>query len=164
MPSEAAELLEKVVRASLPHDRRPTEDEVRERMEQMRLAVGVSDDEFDEVRRRLHAKLAISMDLGVGLVSKDHVPWLAQRRAEINPYFWERYRQLLQQQGRPPDVINAVDSVGDTILDFCWQPGVRLIVDPQGPRRWRCPIWQDRHVHRPDLQSGRCGLSTRSSS
>ena len=63
--SESSDLLERAVRATLSTDRRPTEDEVRERMEQMRRAIPVSDEEFDGVRRRLHAKLAISMDMGI---------------------------------------------------------------------------------------------------
>ena len=108
------------------------------------------------MRRRLHAKLAISMDMGVGLVAKDHAPWLAQRRAEIDPYYWNRYRQLLQQQGRAPDVINAVDLVGDKI----WTSVGTRCLAPLGQtrlcRRGRS-IGQDRHVYRPDLQAADAG-------
>ena len=147
MTSNAAELLEKAVRAVLPLDRRPTEEEVAERMHQMRLAIPVSDEEFDAVRRSLHSKLAISMDLGVGLVARDHVPWLAQRRADIDPFFWERYRQLLQQHGRAPDVINTLDSVGDKILDFCGNP----MLDAS---------WGRRGLVVGDVQSGKTGMYT----
>jgi hypothetical protein len=147
MTSEAADQLERAVMAILPRDRRPTEEEVGQRMQQMRIAFDVTDEEFDDVRRRLHAKLAISMDLGVGLVSKDHVPWLAQRRAEIEPFYWDRYRQLLLQQGRAPDVINTVDTVGDTILDFCGDP----MLDSS---------WTRRGLVVGDVQSGKTGMYT----
>jgi Z1 domain len=128
MTAENALQIEKAVSATLPPDRRPTEDEIESLATAIRTAFPVTDNEFEQVLRTLHAKLAIGMDLGTALVAIDYAPWLANRKAEIDPYYWERFRKMLLRDGRAPLVLTTLDSVTDDILD--------LTGDPLHPGRW----------------------------
>ena len=147
MTAENAANLESAVTATLPRDRRPTEDEVRERAEAMRAVFSVTNEEFDHLLRILHARLAIDMDLGTSLVAVDHAPWLAGRKAGITPFYWERYRKFLLREGRPPLVVTALDAVTDEILD--------LTGDPARPG-----MWGRRGLVIGDVQSGKTGSYT----
>src|SRR4051812_13177864 len=88
-------LLEKTLMAGLPADRRPSELEVMALATTLRQAFPVDGDEFGDLIKRVHSKLAITMDLGTFLADTKHAPWLAGRKADIDPYYFERYRQWL---------------------------------------------------------------------
>jgi hypothetical protein len=122
MTVNSSSLLEVAVVATLPHDRRPTEEEVMTRAAELRLAFPVDDQEFDHLIKRLHARLAITMDLGTALVEQRHVPWLAGRKASIDPFYWERFRLWLGTEDWQPLVINGIDAVTDEILDYAGDP------------------------------------------
>src|SRR5438874_1932437 len=92
MAADNSTNLEKAVIATLPSDRRPTEGEVLETATALRRAFEVSDDEFDSLIKRIHAKLAITMAPGTRLVEASYVPWLAAQKATIDPFYWERLR------------------------------------------------------------------------
>lgn len=60
---------------------------------------------------------------------KDHVEWLADRRAGIEWNLWARYRQYLEDaKGFPPPSVRRLDEVTDQIL--------KRLEDPQRPGRW----------------------------
>jgi hypothetical protein len=147
MPTENLATLEKVVIASLPAERRPTEAEVFEKASDFRKVLVVSDEEFDLLIKRLHAKLAITMDIGTALKEEDHVPWLSARKREIDPYYWERFRAWLGRLNWPPLVINTLDRVADDILD--------LTGDPR-----RQGAWRRRGLVVGDVQSGKTATYT----
>jgi hypothetical protein len=69
MISENSRLLERTIIVSLPSERPPTEQEVRDLATRLRAAFPVDDDEFDIVLKRLHARMAIEMDTGVFLAA-----------------------------------------------------------------------------------------------
>jgi hypothetical protein len=146
MTSENSRLLERTIIVSLPGDRPPTEQEVRDLATRLRGAFPVSDDEFDEVLKRLHARMAIEMDTGVFLAA-DHRPWLGARKPDIDPFYWERFRQLLIKKDWPPKVIATMDRVTDDILD--------LIGDPAQGMPWR-----RRGLVVGDVQSGKTATYT----
>jgi hypothetical protein len=141
-----AELIEKTVLVSLPVDRRPTEEEVLQRAVAQRVVFPVEDETFGLIIKRLHARLAITMDLGTAL-ERDHAPWLASRKADIDPFYWERYRRWLDRLGWPVFVTNGLDGVSDEILD--------LVGDPQRPGRW-----SRRGLVVGDVQSGKTATYT----
>src|ERR1035437_5044419 len=121
MNSEHARRIERMVIVSLPNDRPPTEEEVRDLAERLRLAFPVSDEEFDALIKRLHAKVSITMDTGIALVAK-HRPWLSARKPTIDPFYWERFQQLLMKKDWPPNVVATLDRVADHILDLLGNP------------------------------------------
>ena len=147
MPDDSGSLLEKAVVATMPADRRPTEDELLSKATKLRLAFQVDDAEFNRVIKRLHARLAITMDLGTALVEQSHVPWLAGRKASIDPFYWERLRLWLGMENWKPLVINGLDAVTDEILD--------LVGDPNQEG-----VWARRGLVVGDVQSGKTATYT----
>ncbi len=147
MAASNAALLEKTLIAGLPPDRRPTEIEVMQLATALRQAFPVHDDEFGALIKQVHSKLAITMDLGTFLSESSYAPWLARRKAEIDPYYWERYRLWLGRLGWAPLVVNAVDGVSDEILD--------LMGDPK-----REGTWSRRGLVVGDVQSGKTATYT----
>jgi hypothetical protein len=61
------------------------------------------------------------MDMGVALVS-EHKPWLNASKPTIEPFYWQRFQQLLTNKGWPPQVITRLDSVTDELLDLLGNP------------------------------------------
>jgi hypothetical protein len=147
MSIESLAMLEKVVIASLPADRPPSEAEVFEQASSFRKVIAVSDEEFDLLIKRLHAKLAITMDLGTALFEEDHVPWLSARSPDIDPFYWERFRAWLGRLNWPPRVVNALDGVADDILDLAGDPT-------------RSGAWRRRGLVVGDVQSGKTATYT----
>src|SRR5438045_311712 len=97
MLTENGRALENSVLVTLPSDRAADEVLINDLASRLRSAFPVSDDEFREIIRRLHAKLAIQMDIGTALTSETYVPWLFAKKASIDPYYWDRYKKLLQR-------------------------------------------------------------------
>lgn len=116
------DLLERSIMASLPGDRRPTEAELNGLANALRLAFPVDQDEFDAILRHIQSRLVIVMDTGTALARPDHSPWLHNRRASIDPFYWERFRTWLPRVGLNPSVVNTLDGVTDDILDLTGDP------------------------------------------
>jgi len=141
------QLIERSVVVSLPNDRLPTENEIHELASRLRMAFPVSDAEFAAVLHRITAKVSISMDTGVALVAYEHIPWLNARKPEIDPFYWERFNQLLNKKEWPPKVITTLDQVTDDILD--------LLGNPTQPGQWK-----RRGLVIGDVQSGKTATYT----
>jgi hypothetical protein len=113
--------IERTLPVLLPSDRPPTEAEVRAFATQLRAAFPISDDDFEWLLRRVYTKVSISMDMGVALVS-EHKPWLNASKPTIDPFYWQRFQQLLTNKGWPPQVVTRLDSVTDELLDLLGNP------------------------------------------
>jgi len=129
MASPNASNITKAVLTTLPSDRRPSEDEVLQLSTAFRQIFSVDDEEFAAILRDLHAKFAITMDMGTALCDDRHLPWLSGRKASLKPYYWDRLMTFLGRQSWPPLVVNALDRVTDEILDLSGDP------KREGPRR-----------------------------
>lgn len=147
MTTEDAARLESAVIASLPRDRRPTEDEVAELANRMRVVFDVPVADFERILKRLYARVTFEMDLGTALQAADHLPWLASRKASIDPFYWDRFRLMLLRDGRGPLVVNALDGVTDEILDMAGDPT-------------RLGLWSRRGLVMGDVQSGKTDAYT----
>lgn len=120
--------LEDMVSLYLAGEPRPTADAIRQVIADLRqspLFTGkVDDDEAETLARLVEEKHGISMGLGAVVDAVDFKPWLQD--AKINrlfePYYWDRYRRLLTQNGLPPGVVRATDEVTDKILDRLGNP------------------------------------------
>ena len=83
----------------------------------------ISKEEKEEVIRELHSKLSVRMDRGACLSEKDHISWYYSAKKDIKPDFWERYRTYLyNHEGFSTDVITALDSSTDEIMDLLGNP------------------------------------------
>lgn len=107
----------------------PTETEFNEAAEMMRNANGsflpVSDEEFKNLKKRLRETIVVTMDTGVCLQDPNngHKSWLPAKRADIDFYYWERYRKYLEEVKHwNPRVTSKLGQVSDEILDQCGDP------------------------------------------
>ena len=110
-------------------DGTPSEEELSEAIERQAAMLAVigqslSEEDKEKVRAILSAKLVINMDTGVMIIDRDtYKPWLAHRKAELDEYYWNRYKEyLLGDKNWADNVVNALDRVGDEILDLLGNP------------------------------------------
>jgi Z1 domain len=120
----------------------PSEAEIDAALDRMAMAFSASEETKAEVRRILHARFEIRMDLGNTLTAQGHIPWLAGRRGEIDPFYWDRYKQLLLRSGWPPLVLATLDRATDELLDLLGNPV-------------EAGAWKRRGLVMGDVQSGK---------
>lgn len=123
----------------------PSEEVFMQEANNLRSMVPVSDEEFDQIIKRLKASLMITMDVGTYISdeSDDHQSWLPSRRAEIDFYYWNRYKRFLEDvKGWNTRVTANLDTVSNEIVD--------LLGDPQSDKQW-----QRRGLVLGDVQSGK---------
>jgi hypothetical protein len=109
-----------------------------------RFAPVVGDEEkVREARRILHARFVIRMEMGQTLKSdEEHEPWVNVRRSVIDPFYWERYREMLVRIGWSPLVVSTLHRSNDELLDLLGNP------EKPGP-------WKRRGLVVGDVQSGK---------
>jgi hypothetical protein len=81
----------------------------------------VTDSDADRLCREIEASLDITMDLG-SVIQEEFIEWLDAEKPNIEPYYWERYRNLLRQNSFPPRVISRLDEVTDRTLGLLERP------------------------------------------
>ncbi len=136
--------LERAVDVLLARQLGLTPERIRELIASVRLApiFGVTDDDAEILARRLETRHDITMNLGAVLTKRDYKPWLESALAEIDFYYWERYRQLLESKQMPAQVIATLHE--DTTRTL------RLLENPskEGP-------WSRRGMVVGHVQSGK---------
>lgn len=125
--SDALASLDAVVSQLISGQERPTEESIRETISSMRMAPlfkSVSDEEAEQLARQIEERIGVSMGVGAVVSDAEFVPWLNDAKASglIEPYYWNRYKQLLQKKRLPRDVIISTDEVTDRILDRMGNP------------------------------------------
>jgi hypothetical protein len=86
------------------------------------LEIDLSDQEKIMMVRELEATYQTTMGLGATLKDAEHKPWLKEHSADIDFYYWRRYKQLLVQNGFGNNVITKMDIVTNEILDLLQNP------------------------------------------
>lgn len=106
----------------------PTEEEFLELAKTMRMSMSVfpvTDEEFSDVLVRLRATIVIQMDVGVFINDRStpHKSWLPSRRADLDFFFWNRYKKYLEEiKHWNPRVTATLDKVSDEIVDLLGDP------------------------------------------
>ena len=117
--------LESMVAAGLANRLGPTGEEIRKLIGdllQLSIFDGVTDDEAERLAKRFEERVSITQHLGSILIERDHRPWLDAARARIDPFYWNRYRQHLIQEGFPAASITTLDDVTDRVLGLMQDP------------------------------------------
>lgn len=133
--AEQLAVLESMVAAVLAGEQNPTGEFIRGTIDDLRkspIASGISDEEAEQLARRFEERVSITQHLGSVLTEATYRPWLDAARARIDPYYWGRYKQLLTQQGFPVNVVSALDSVTDRVLDLLQDPSTEGPWDRRG--------------------------------
>jgi hypothetical protein len=92
------------------------------------LAVSMTEAQLEETAKLIETKLSISMR-DASAIQTDFDPWLPGRRGEVNPYYYDRYRnKYLSTRGFGSAVLGVLDKDTDKI--------VGLMQDPNKVGRW----------------------------
>ena len=117
--------LRESVRAVLAgRDEPATAEGIRQLIAMLRTAAlfpQVSDDDAEEIARWIETIYDVSMTDGTTLQT-DFEPWLDDARADIKPYYWDRYRRLLERRGFGEPVLATFDRVTDRVLGLLQNP------------------------------------------
>lgn len=107
----------------------PTEEEFLDLAQLTRMMLAarypLTDEEFDIVLTRLKASIVIQMNVGVFINDRntDHQSWLPSRKADLDFFFWNRYKRYLEEQKHwNPRVTATLDKVSDEIVDLLADP------------------------------------------
>ena len=148
MQSQNAQMLEGFIRTAINtkyKENPPNEEEFMLEVNNIRQMIAVTDEEFNQVIKNLKAALMITMDVGVYISDRsgDHQSWLPSRKADIDFYYWGRFKSYLEQvKGWNQRVTNNLDTVSTEIVD--------LLGDPKSEA-----TWQRRGLVLGDVQSGK---------
>ena len=108
--------------------RLPTQASIRGAIAEIRpLCPGVTDDQAE----RLALELETLYDITIRPADALYVPfqpWLDAQRSKIDPYYRNRYRQLLTDSGFPRQVLAEIDNDTDRIVGF--------LENPEKPGEW----------------------------
>lgn len=151
MPNPNIAMLENVISAAVNTqytESPPTEEEFLALANTMRSNMSsfpVTDDDFHDILFRLRSTIVIQMDVGVFINDKNtpHKSWLPSRRADLDFFFWNRYKKYLEEIKHWNTRVTAtLDKVSDEIVD--------LLGDPQSTSSF-----QRRGLVLGDIQSGK---------
>lgn len=123
--SDGLQVLENMVGAQLAREPLPTRERIRELIQGVRripMCEGVTDQEAEALAITFEASHGITMTVGSVLTEEGYEPWLAGALADIDPYYWDRYRKLLAEKGFSGHVLATLDRVTDTILNALENP------------------------------------------
>lgn len=77
--------------------------------------------EKDELVKYLESQFDVTMHIGA-VIQEEFEPWLESAMVSIEPYFWDRYKRLLQKKGFGLRVIPKLDQITDKILGLLENP------------------------------------------
>jgi hypothetical protein len=127
----------------------PSEDDLRVSIEnsaKMLSGMGeiLSDDDRERIMKKLTERLVVNIDFGVKITDPNtYKPWLSYRKAEIDEYYWNRYKHYLLENKRWADnVVDGLDRDGDEILDLLGNPAETI-------------PWKRKGLILGDIQSGK---------
>ena len=85
----------------------------------------ITDDEFNDIRKRLKANIVVVAEMGIVIkdVKKPHKSWLLARRSECDFFFWNRYKRYLEEiKHWNPRLTGTLGRDSDEIVDLLGDP------------------------------------------
>lgn len=92
-----------------------------EPLKMLNASIEITEEDVEVAARKIETLIDVQLDESV-YIEKGYEAWLDQRRAEIDPYYWDRYRDWLRQQGLPPAVVAEMGASTDRVLDLLRDP------------------------------------------
>jgi hypothetical protein len=84
--------------------------------------VKIENDDITLIVKKLQERFDIKMSLGILFSAEDYIPWLDDAKGNIEWYYWDRYKRLLNHAKFPPQVIRSMNSITDQVLDHLENP------------------------------------------
>lgn len=141
---ELENVIKTLIRTNYP-DKIPTEEEVNTIANRCRIIFNdITDEEFQNVIKTIHSSMRIRVDQGISVADDNtYNPWIKNRKAETDLYYWNRYTEYLQHDIQwNSRLISTLDKDTDNIMDFIGDPKKEI-------------PWQRRGLILGDVQSGK---------
>lgn len=132
--SEQADTVRNMVEMGLFSQPRKSSEEI---LALIRVVAGgvapqLTEPDFEKILREIETSQGIKAGLGAVVDSEDFEPWLDDAKSSIQPFYWDRYKKLLLQNGLPKDVVISTDTVTDKILSRLGNPNKNVAWDRRG--------------------------------
>lgn len=118
------EMLRSAIKLGVAKEARPTPELIRDMINQYRIIppYAVPDEDVERLAREIESQLDIQMTLGSVVQDEGFVEWYPSAKAGIEPYYWDRYRQLMEEKNFPSKVLATLDLVTDRITGLLQDP------------------------------------------
>ena len=117
--------LEAMAAAAIANKENPTSEDIRALIQSLcslPMFDLVTEEAAELLARQFEEKVSVVQNIGSVLTDTGHNVWLPGAKALIDPFYWERYRKHLIQEGLPPNVVVTLDEVTDRILGLLQDP------------------------------------------
>ena len=115
--------LQDIMIALLASETSVTREFIRDKVDIFSAPFGenITSAEKDKLVKYLESQFDVTMHIGA-VIQEEFEPWLESARVSIEPYFWDRYKRLLQKKGFGLRVIPKLDQITDKILGLLENP------------------------------------------
>ena len=112
-----------MVQAQLSAEAYPERERIKSLVETLRpLAPDMTDEEAEALAAHFEEVHGFTMKAGISLEERGFEPWLAEAKAHMDDYYWQRYRSLLGNKGFSGQVLAGLDEVTDRVLGLLENP------------------------------------------
>ena len=119
----AYEELKAIVHTVLAIQTEPrTAESIREQIGRFREIYGVDEGDAEALARHFESIYQVTMEIGAVIADRDFEPWLPSAKVHIEPFYWNRYRLLLNDKGMNGNVLSSMDAVTERILGLLENP------------------------------------------
>lgn len=122
--SSKIDAVKNAVQMGLFHEPMKTQEELRSIIRGIAntLFSGLGEERIERIAREIEHSYGIKAGLVAVVDGDDFEPWLDDAKSSINPFYWERYQQLLLVNGLSKDVVISTDRDTDTVLGRLGNP------------------------------------------
>lgn len=132
--SDSIKTVKNMVEMGLFNQPRKPADELREMIRGIKNTVApeLEDAVIEQIAREIEHNQGIKAGLDGVVDAEGFVPWLADAKSTIKPFYWDRYKKLLLQKGLPKDIVTSTDQVTEKILGRLGNPRLEKQWDRRG--------------------------------
>lgn len=120
--SDLKDLFEAAVVAVIDAQRNPTKDSISESVRMLSPAFPLlTEDDLKSVTKRIESRFSFTMGIGE-VLQEAFAPWLPEVKADIDWYYWDKYRDHLMGKGMGPQIVSRLEDVTERILALAENP------------------------------------------
>ena len=98
-------------------------DKIIDEFAKMPVFSSVTKEEIEIIRRDIHSKQLIKLDIGTVLMENNHKKWFMSKKSQLGMKYWLRYKDYLRNDKKfSQNVIDSMDDVSDEIVDLLGDP------------------------------------------
>jgi hypothetical protein len=125
MDDQGIDGIERAVEGMLSREKIISPDVIREWIRRFRSVPGfeIIDADAELLARRFETRHNVTMNLGAVLTAHDYRPWLEPILADVDFYYWSRYKKLLEEKHFSSKVISTLNQDTERTLGYLENPG-----------------------------------------